>query len=489
MDMESFTLKERERSARNKIKNRPIRLMTYIMIVVFIGMCANIIYFVVVDSETVVANSANQRQDSKSRYVKRGDIITSDGVVVATTDYDEEGNEYRYYPYGDLYAHTVGYDSYGKAGLELSQNYDLLDSHASFPDKVKNDLKGEKNPGDSVVTTLDSNLQTAAANALYGCNGAVVVMDASTGDILAMYSNPTFDPNEMDYVWDSVHSEEGESSTVLLNRATQGLYAPGSTFKVITAMEYMMEHPDYEDYDYYCEGEDVFNSVSIRCSDSTVHGELGLSGSLAYSCNTSFANIGINEIDMDSLRDFTEKLLFNEKLPFSGDYNESVFVMDGKSDKSLIAQTVIGQADTLVTPLHNAMIMQTIANGGVMMKPQLVSCIKDADGNVISETKPKAYNTIISTDIVKGIIPMLHEVCLSGTAARFMADKPYSVAGKTGTAEYDNNGNCNSWFVGFSNIDDPDIVVSVIVEDYTTNQTSGTYVASMIMDAYYSNNQ
>ena len=201
------------------------------------------------------------------------------------------------------------------------------------------------------------------------------------------------------------------------------------------------------------------------------------------------ANIGINEIDMDSLRDFTEKLLFNEKLPFSGDYNESVFVMDGKSDKSLIAQTVIGQADTLVTPLHNALIMQTIANGGVMMKPQLVSCIKDSDGNVISETKPKAYNTIISTDIVKGIIPMLHEVCLSGTAARFMADKPYSVAGKTGTAEYDNNGNCNSWFVGFSNIDDPDIVVSVIVEDYTTNQTSGTYVASMIMDAYYYNNQ
>ena len=151
-----------------------------------------------------------------------------------------------------------------------------------------------------------------------------------------------------------------------------------------------MEHPDYQDYYYYCEGEDIFNSVSIRCSDSTAHGDLNLSGSLAHSCNTSYANIGVNELDMDKLHDFTEKLLYNKKLPFGGDYSESVFVMDGKTDRSLIAQTVIGQADTLVTPLHNAMIMQAIANGGVMMRPQLVSAIQNTDGNVVTENKPKA---------------------------------------------------------------------------------------------------
>ena len=105
----------------------------------------------------------------------------------------------------------------------------------------------------------------------------------------------------------------------------------------------------------------------------------------------------------------------------------------------------------------------------------------------MSSTKPRAYGSVVDPEITKKLIPMLTKVCTEGTAASYMADKEYSVAGKTGTAEYDNNGNCNSWFVGFSNVEDPDIVVSVIVEDYTTNETSGTYVASKIMDAYYTN--
>ena len=141
----------------------------------------------------------------------------------------------------------------------------------------------------------------AAADALGGANGAVVVMDADTGDILVMYSSPTFDPNDIDSVWENVHSDEGSSSTVLLNRCTQGMYAPGSTFKVVTALEYMREHKDYEDYTHDCYGSDIFNSVSIRCSNSTEHGTLNLKGSLAKSCNTSFANIGSNEIDIGKL--------------------------------------------------------------------------------------------------------------------------------------------------------------------------------------------
>lgn len=487
-EMREFLEREQEKNKNNKIKNRPILLMTYIMVFVFLFMAGNIVYYVYNNTEKIVANAANKRQNSFAKYVVRGKIVAEDHTVLAETTVDEEGNETRYYPYGSLFAHTVGYNNYGKSGIELDYNFDMMRSHVQVTGKVMNDLKNNKNPGDVVVTTLDYNLQSAAANALSGAQGAVVVLDASTSDILCMYSNPTFDPNDMDNVWNSIHSEEGSSSTVLLNRATQGLYAPGSTFKVITAMEYIKEHPDYESYYHNCTGTDIFNSVSIRCSNSVAHGELDLKMSLARSCNTSFANIGTNEIDMDSMHSFCEKLLYNSKLPYDGEYSKSVFKLDGSSDIYAIPQTVIGQGDTLVTPLHNALIMQAIANGGLMMRPRLVSCIENADEKVYRRFNPKSYGQVIEPEITKAVIPMLEEVCVSGTASSYMADKPYTVAGKTGTAEYDNNGNCNSWFVGFSNVEKPDIVISVVVEDYTSNQISGTSVASQVFDAYYNGN-
>ena len=459
--------------------------MTYMMVMVFLCMIGYIIYFMVKKADKVVANPANSRQDSFSKFVSRGNIETSDGVVVATTEINEAGEEIRKYPYDGLFAHTVGYNSYGRAGIELSENFDLLRSHVGVFSKISNDLHNRKNPGDKVITTLDYGLQSTAAQALGDARGAVVVLDADTGDVLTMYSSPTFNPNDMDNVWNSVHSEEGSESTVLLNRATQGMYAPGSTFKVITALEYMREHKDYENYTHICEGEGVFDGIEIRCSSGNVHGEVTLQDSIAQSCNTSFANIGENEIDIDKLHNLAEDLLYNKELPLSISYYESQFVLDGKSDLTEIPQTVIGQGETLTTPIHNAMIMQAICNGGVMMKPNLVKRIESVEGEVQKKVKPKSCGTVIDGELANQIIPMLREVCLTGTASGYLADKPYTCAGKTGTAEYDNNGNCNSWFVGFTNVDDPDIVVSVIVEDYTSNQITGVSVASQIMDKYY----
>ena len=484
-EMQELIDREREKAKRNKIKNRPIVFSTYVMVLVFLCMFGYIIYYMSDKAERTVANASNKRQDSLSDFVKRGDIITSDGTVVATTEVSENGDEKRLYPYNGLFAHVVGYNNYGRAGVELSQNFTLLRSHVGLDEQIKNDLSETKNPGDNVILNLDYNLQKAAADTLGNCRGAVVVLDASTSDVLAMYSSPTFDPNDMDAVWQTAHTEEGESSALLLNRATQGLYAPGSTFKVITAMEYIKEHPDYESYTHTCNGTDIYNSVSIRCSNSTAHGTLDLKSSLAKSCNTSFADIGANSLDIDSLADFSEDLLYNKDIPFEGDASKPVFKLNGESDKSYIPQTVIGQGDTLTTPLHNALIMQAIANGGHMMEPGLIKRVEDAEGDVVKEYKPKSYGQVIDPQVTKDIIPMLEEVCASGTASQYMAGKSYTVAGKTGTAEYDNNGNCNSWFVGFTSSDKPDIVVSVVVEDYTSNQISGTYVASAVMDAYY----
>lgn len=481
---EEFLKKEQEKAKNNKIKNRPIIVITYLMVFVYVCLIGYVIYFMQFKAETTIANSRNIRQDSFAETVERGDIITSDGVVIATSSTDEDGNTTRSYPYDNLFAHVVGYDSYGKSGLELQGNFYMLRSHINIFERVVKEIQEEKNRGDNLITTLDYDLQKAAYDALSGCNGAVIVMEPDTGKILVMISKPDFNPNEIDAVWEYLQTEEGASSTILLNRATQGLYAPGSTFKVVTTLEYIRENYNYDKYSYICEGSEIFTGVQIECSSGKVHGELDLADSLAYSCNCSYANIGV-ELDYASYKDTAEDLLFNKELPYVGSYNSSSFYIDGDSRRDELPQTAIGQGDTMITPLHNALIFSAIANGGVLMEPYLMHSIENDDGATVKKFSPKKYGELMTSDEAAILTDYMKGVCDYGTAAGYFWDASYDVAGKTGTAEYDNEGNCNSWFVGFSNPDNPDIVVSVIVEDYTSNGVSGSWVAKQIFDAYY----
>lgn len=476
--------KEHERAKKNEIKNKPIVLTTYVVVFLFVGLIGYIAYFMQFKSESIIANSRNIRQDSFADKIERGDIITSDGVVIATSETDEEGNTYRSYPYSNMFAHVVGYEKYGKSGIELQGNFYMLRTHVNIVERVYREIKEEKNRGDNVVTTLDYNLQETAYNALGSCNGAVVVLEPDTGKILAMVSKPDFDPNNIDGVWEYLQSEEGQNSSVLLNRATQGMYAPGSTFKIVTLLEYMREKSNYSNYNFDCYGSDVFSGVSIHCSDERNHGQENLADSLAYSCNVSFANIG-TKLSYDSYKNTAEDLLFNKELPFDGVYSKSQFFINAKSKADEIPQTAIGQGDTKITPLHNAMIMSAIANGGYLMKPYLLDRIENDDGAHIKTFSPKGYGNIITNTESLALTEYMKGVCSYGTASGYFGDTSYSVAGKTGTAEYDDDGNCNSWFVGFSNPDNPDIVVSVIVEDSNINGVTGTSIARQIFDAYY----
>ena len=202
----------------------------------FLVMMGYLVYFNVVRSKEIINSPYNVRMDSLSDRVVRGSILDKNGEVLAETVVAEDGTETRNYPYGDVYAHVVGYDSKGKSGLESVENFDLLTSNAFFVEKIVKEFKEEKNIGDNVVTTLESKLQQAAYDALGDHKGAVVVMEASTGKILAMVSKPTFDPNTISEDWEWLTTDENSS---LLNRATQGAYAPGSTFKLVTTLEYM----------------------------------------------------------------------------------------------------------------------------------------------------------------------------------------------------------------------------------------------------------
>lgn len=457
--------------------------MTYVFAGIFVLLILYIVKFMVFDSESVIANSYNARQDRLAEHVIRGDIVTRDGEIVATNQYYEDGSFQRYYPHGNMFAHAVGFSTNGKSGVELTANYYLLTSNANIFERTTNALQEKKNMGDTIVTTLDYNLQSTAYNALGYGKGAVIVLEPDTGRILAMVSKPDFDPNSIDSIWQSVTEGTAGDNTILLNRATQGLYPPGSTFKTLTALEYMRENPNWESYHYDCEGEGVFNSVNIHCYNSTVHGEEDLPDSLAYSCNTSFSNIG-TELDMDKFHTLCEEFLFNGSLPYGGNYNKSSFVLDGKSNTSLISQTVIGQGDTQISPLHNALIMATIANGGVMMKPYLVEEIQNYEGVRVKRFTPSAYKRLISAKEAQELTTLLEGVVKYGTGYGVNTDA-YSVAGKTGTAEYDSEGNSHSWFVGFSNVENPDIVVCVVIEDADSSGIRATSVARQIFDAYY----
>lgn len=472
---------------RNKVYGR----VAYLFSAMFLALIAYMAYFQVKLSDEINKNPYNSKMDAQEQYVVRGSIYSADGEILAGTNVDENGDETRIYPEGSVFAHVVGYTTNGKAGLESIYNNDLMTSNQSIIDQVGSEKNNQKLQGNSLVLTLDSRMQEAASQALGAYRGAVVVMEPSTGKILAMLSKPDFDPNEIEEQWEILISDDSQSP--LLNRAMQGLYAPGSTFKILTALEYMREHPDdYMNYSYNCEGVTSQDDVTIKCFDYEVHGYEDLQTSFQNSCNTSFANIGL-QLDNDKFADLCEDFLFNQKLPTIMPYSSSQFVLNGKSSYGETMTTAIGQGNTLVSPFHMALITSTIANGGVMMYPYLVDRIENVDGVPVNETKPMQYKKLMTAQEASVLTDFMTSVVEGGTA-RSLSGLGFSVAGKTGSAEYEVDGNTgeeenfstHSWFVGFSNVEDPDIVVSVIAEDGGTGSSAAVPIARQLFETYYS---
>ncbi len=444
-------------------------------------MMGYIVYFNAVKSKEIINSPYNVRLDSMSDRVVRGKILDQDGQVLAETHVAEDGSESRYYPYGDLYAHVVGYDSMGKSGLESTENFDLLTSHAFFLEQLVNTVKEEKNVGDNVITTLNTDLQKAAYNALGGYKGAVVVMEVSTGKILAMVSKPTFNPNTIYKEWDYLTSSENSE---LLNRATQGAYAPGSIFKIVTALEYIRENKAYENYAYTCSGEISHEDTIIHCAKNYAHGEEDLQSAFANSCNSAFCDIGLS-LDISDYGNTAEELLFNSKLPSVLPYSQSKFQLNKKSDESEIMMTAMGQGKTQVSPYHMTLITAAVANGGVVMKPYLVDEIVNYTGARVSKNYPANYKRLMTTDEAAQLKEYMTAVVDAGTATA-LSGEAYTVAGKTGTAEYSSDKEkSHSWFTGFSNVDNPELVVTVVVESADNSGMSAVSVAKRILNAYY----
>ncbi len=470
----------REIRKKRRSQNREILVVTYMFSALFVMMVGYLIYFNVYESKDVIKSSYNVRIESFNDEVTRGDILASDGTVLATTNVDDEGNEYRYYPYGSIYAHAVGTSDINLSGIELLENYDLLQSNANPASNAVQNLKGEKKPGDSIVTTLDTNLQEVAYNALGYNDGAVICIEPSTGRILAMVSKPDYDPNTLAQDYDWITADEDDET--LINKTTSGLFAPGSIFKTVTTLAYMRSGADYQNYYYNCEGMISFGEDEyLTCFDSVIHGEENLESSFAYSCNSSFANIGTN-LPENLLKETAESLYFNDKLPTDLSHVKSRVNLDETSTQWDIGATSIGQGEALVTPLQMVSIASAIANGGNLMKPYIVDEIRSTEGTRVSKNLPESAEQVMTTQEASYLDSLMRAVVDYGTATD-LSWYSYDVAGKTGTAEVEGAGD-SSWFIGYAPADDPKIAICVLVQNDEGYSERALPVVSACLSAY-----
>lgn len=468
---------------KQKKRNRQIRTVTYLFVALFLGMMGYTCHYAITHQQELINNSFNSRQDILIAENTRGTIYSSGRQVLAQTQTDENGNEKRVYPYANMFSHVVGYASNGKYGIESLSNYYLINSNAKLSDKVANEVSGQKHPGDNVVTTLDVNLQEIAYQSLGFYKGAIIVSEPSTGKILAMVSKPDFDPNEIDAIWNDLLADK--ESSVLLNRVTQGLYPPGSTFKIITALEYIRENPDsYDQYTFQCNGRFSYGDDTINCYHGTAHGSENFTKSFAKSCNSSFANIGI-QLDRIKFADTLDSLLFNEELPVTFAYSKSSLIINDSTSDSDVMQASIGQGTTQITPLHLNMITNAIANDGVLMKPYLVDHVENFEGSIIKQFSPDTYKKMLSQEESDILTGLMQEVVNSGTGTK-LSGLSYTAAGKTGSAEYNAvKTDSHAWFTGFAPVENPQVSVTIIIEGAGSGGDYAVPIAKRIFDAYF----
>ena len=475
-----------------KTARRQMTFFAVLFALLFGWMCFYFTQSAIENKATLFDNDYNHREELLAMRNRRGSIYASDSeTLLASTqaDQDDDGNivQIRSYPFGSMYAHVLGYAQLGGSGLEEYYKYDLLHSDLPLLEKVRYDNKenpvDKLYPGNNLITTLDPDIQKACYEAMENYEGAVIVTEVKTGRILAMVSKPDFDPNYIEENWDSLLADT-ESGT-LLNRVTQGLYPPGSTFKIIDCIDLLQENPEaVEDYSFDCSGVFEQSGESIHCYDYEVHGTVSLEESFAHSCNSSFANIGLNMISPDTMSDTLRSLLFNSKLPYDLPYVRSSVNMPDTLSTEGIMQMSIGQGTTSMTPLHLNMITSAVANGGVLMRPHLVDELHDAKGRTLRVYGNEAYGSLMPAEVAQQVVQFMRAVVTDGTASS-LSGRDYEAAGKTGSAEFDNNKSSHAWFTGFAPASDPEICVTVLIEGKGMGSSYAVPVAGKIFDAYF----
>ncbi len=441
--------------------------------VMFAILVANLTLIMVVQANEYQNMSGNNHTIAKESKTERGTISTYDGTILAQSVQNSDGTYSRVYPAGTLASHIVGYAStqYGTSGIEAAYNDTLKgqQNFASWTDVV-NYLAGINTPGNDVVLTLNSTIQQAAQDALEGETGACVVMDPETGAVLTLASSPTYDAADIeDVIATASTSSDSSNTSALYNRATQALYAPGSTFKMVTLATALDNGTASEESLFDSPGEMEIGNASITNAKDIGYGTISLSRATEVSSNTVYGQLGV-QLGAQTLVSGAEKFGFNKEIDFDLPLATSLMPDPDEMTEWETAWAAAGEpvgehdspAGPQATVLQMAMVGCAIANDGTIMQPYLVDGIYNANGERSYTGTPKKLMQAVSETIANRVKEVLKGVVENGTGSA-AAVSGTTVAGKTGTSER-GDGTINSWFVGMAPADNPSVVVAIVIE-------------------------
>ena len=467
--------------------------------------------------QTWAAAGLADRQDNAIERVAqftidRGKIYAGDGRFLLAANVKKKVNGqtlyFRHYPSGNLASHVVGYstESRSRAGIERSENDYLTGANGSLSSvtaKTFDQLKGVTVKGNDLLLSLNVRAQRLAVSQLQGKCGAAVAIEPSTGRVLVLASSPTFNPNAIEKSFSAVERLKTSAcafAAPLLDRATHGLYPPGSSFKVVTASAALDSgkfKPDstFDDPGYCVEyGKHVSNAGNPDQQGPESFGTVTLAQGLQHSINSVYCNIG-KAIGAGTILDYARRFGFYSppdiELPLdaqspSGLYNPKTHKLlwprhpETQVDPGRLA---FGQERLLVTPLQMAMVAATIANGGVVMRPHVVDEIRAPNGKLVERIGPHKVRRAISTQTAQEVNQMMQSVVTGGTGTSEQIPG-IAVAGKTGTAETGVNGKYDTWFIAFAPADAPKVAVAVALENQTGfGATTAGPIAKALLEA------
>jgi peptidoglycan glycosyltransferase len=409
---------------------------------------------------------------------------------------------FRRYPYGPLAAHVVGYSTVGRSrtGLERSLNDYLTASNSNLStlvDKTLDELRGKPIQGNNVVTNLDLDAQEVALEALGDNCGAVVALDPRTGKVRVMASSPGFDPNLVEEDFDQVADITANCTPAapLINRASAGLYVPGSTFKVVTAAAALESKKFTPDSIFFDPGYCTVYGKPVNNFDTTrPFGNISLTNALAYSVNSVFCNIG-KKLGAQAILDTAKRFGFYERPPLetpaderlaSGLYRNGKLYYPTRDSDVDAGRMAFGQERMLVTALQNAMVAGAIGVGGRLMEPHVVERIVGPGGKVIDRQRPRLIRKAVSKETADAVADMMRLAVErgTGTAAQISG---YSIGGKTGTGETGVPGSNITWFIAFAGEDEdvpPELAIAVVLQNQSgTGGTTAAPIAREVMQA------
>lgn len=459
-----------------KRMKKNMRRIVVVLLAMFCCLAAYFGYAVAAYGNRWFSSAYNPRIQQAKQSTIPGRILDRQGEVLA--DADSAGN--RSYAKDSAtrkaFAHVIGdSQSFVSSGVETFHAGELLGFNQGLISRIGQLLLEDGRRGNDVQLTIDAGLQRYIAKEFpSGKDGAVALINYKTGEILGLYSSPSFEVEDVRQL-----ASQGGSS--LVNRATQGQYAPGSIFKTVTLAAALEKLAGIEDQTFYCEGTREMGALPLIDNDEKGHGDITLTGAYNISCNLTFAGIGL-ELGQTELRKTAEAFGFNTNFLF-----QDLMVYTSRfpietMEQSKLGWTAVGQGDLLVTPLHMAMIAAAIGNDGMMMEPMLIQSVQTS-GGPDRTLSPKVYRQSLSPSIAEKMQGYMRGCVTDGTGKR-ASFSGGTVCGKTGTAQTASSGQGilpHAWFMGFNHDDEHPYAIAVIVEHSGAGSTNAAPLAGKVL--------